>query len=103
MRKPFLVVVLTAAAVASAIIMVGPQITVVAPLAIVLGGILAYRRSWYSLVCFGYPLLFGFISAWIGYSEMPGYERTVAFAVSISVGLGGCGMVATGLSKALPR
>jgi hypothetical protein len=102
MRKPFLAVALTAVAAASAIIMVGPQITLIAPLAIVLGGILAYRRSWYSLVCIGYPLLFGFISAWIGFSEMPGYEQTMAFAVSIGIGLIGCGLVAVGLSKALP-
>ena len=73
----------------------------IVPLVTGLGIVFALRRSFWSLVCFGYPFAFGLISAWIGYKEMPGYERTTGFAVSISIGLVGCGLIAMGLSKAL--
>jgi hypothetical protein len=96
-----LVLILTAAIAASSIVMVGPQILVIVPLALALGLAFAYRRSSWSLVCFGYPFTFGLISAWIGYMEMPGYERTAAFPVSLGIGLIGCGLIGTGLWKVL--
>ena len=83
-------------------LMIGPQIMVIVPVAIAAGIVFALRRSFWSFVCFGYPLTFGLISAWIGYSEMPGYERTVPFAVSIGLGLVGVSLVAIGLWKVLP-
>ena len=96
-----LVLILTAGIAASSILMVGPQIVVIVPLALVLGLMFALRRSSWSLVCFGYPFTFGLISAWIGYKEMPGYERTPAFGVSIGIGLVGCALIAMGLGKVL--
>jgi hypothetical protein len=95
---PFLTVVIAA----SSIIMVGPQILLIVPLALAVGLVFALRRSSWSLVCFGYPFTFGLISAGIGYTEMSGYERTTAFAVSIGIGLAGCVLIAVGLWKALP-
>ena len=97
-----LMLILTAAMAASSILMVGPQIVVIVPLALVLGLMFALRRSSWSLVCFGYPFTFGLISAWIGYKEMPGYERSPAFAVSIGIGLVGCVLIAMGLVNVLP-
>jgi hypothetical protein len=82
-------------------VMIGPQIMLIVPLALVAGIVFAMRRSFWSLVCFGYPFLFGLVSAWIGYKEMPGYERTVAFAISTGLGLVGCVLIAVGLWKAL--
>lgn len=97
-----LVLTLTVGVAASSIVMIGPQITVIVPVAIGAGIVFALRRSFWSLVFFGYPFLFGLISAWIGYMEMPGYEKTVAFAISIGIGLVGVVMVAVGLWLALP-
>ena len=82
--------------------MVGPQIVFIVPVALLVGIVFAVRRSFWSMVCFGYPFTFGLISAGIGYSEMPGYERTTAFAVSVCIGLIGCVLIAMGLWKALP-
>jgi len=96
-----LVLILTAGIAASSILMVGPQIVLIVPLAWVLGLAFALRRSFWSLVCFGYPFTFGLISAWIGYKEMPGYERSPAFAVSIGIGLVGCALIVMGMLKAL--
>ena len=93
---------LTLVIAASGIVMVGPQIVLIVPVVFVLGLVFALRRSFWSLVCFGYPFTFGLISAWIGCKEIPGYERTTAFAISISIGLVGCVLIAVGLWKALP-
>jgi hypothetical protein len=94
-----LVLIVTVAIAASSVVMVGPQILVIAPLALLLG--LYFRPSPWWLVCFGYPFTFGLISAWIGCQEMPGYERTTAFAVSVGIGLAGCGLIATGVWNVL--
>jgi len=99
--KIALVLILTVVIAASSIVMVGPQIILIVPVALVLGIVFALRRSFWSLVCFGYPCTFSLISAWIGYKEMPGYERSTAFLISIGIGLIGCVLIAMGLWKAL--
>ena len=96
-----LVLLLTAVIAASSIIMVGPQILLIVPVALLAGIVFALRRSFWSLVCFGYPFTFGLISAWAGYMELPDYERTTAFAVSVCIGLVGYVLIAVGLWKAL--
>jgi hypothetical protein len=96
------VLLLTVVIAVSSIIMVGPQILLIVPVALVAGVVFALRRSLWSLVCFGYPFTFGLISAGTGYTELPDYERTTAFAVSIGIGLVGCVLIAVGLWKALP-
>jgi hypothetical protein len=100
--RAVLVIVMTAGLAASSIIMVGPQILLIVPLALATGVVFALRRSFWSLVCFGYPFTFGLISAGMGYTELADYERTTAFAVSIGLGLIGCVLIAMGLWKALP-
>jgi hypothetical protein len=97
-----LVLILTAIIAASSIAMVGPQIIVIVPLALGLGIFYALHRSFGSLVCFGYPFTFGLISAWIGYKEVPGYEQTASFAISIGIGLFACFLIAVGLWISLP-
>ena len=96
------VLVLTAVTAAGSFLMVGPQIMIIVPVAIGAGIIFAIRRFFWALICFGYPFTFGLVSAWIGYKEMPGYERTGGFAVSIGLGLVGVSLVAMGLWKVLP-
>ncbi len=97
-----LLLILSAIIAAGSIAMIGSQIMVIVPLAVVFGIFFAVRRSFWSLVCFGYPFTFGLISAWVGYKEMPGYEQTAAFSISIGIGLVGCGLIAVGLWMSLP-
>jgi hypothetical protein len=97
-----LVLALTVTIAAGSILMVGPQIVVIVPLALVAGLVFALRRSCWSLICFGYPLTFGLISAGIGYTEIAGYEQSPAFIISIGIGLVGCTLVAMGLWRTLP-
>ncbi len=100
--KSIAVLLLTAIFTAGSLLMIGPQIMVIIPLAIVAGIIFAVRRSHLSLACFGYPFTFGLLSALIGCAEVTGYERTMAFAVSTVIGVVGVGLIAAGLWKALP-
>ena len=100
--KSLVVLLLAAILTASAVLMIGPQIMVIVPVAIVAGVVLAIRRSFLSLVCFGYPFTFGLVSALVGYAEIDGYERTAAFAVSVVIGMAGVSLMTTGLWKALP-
>jgi hypothetical protein len=100
--RAVLVIVLTAVIAASSVLMVGPQIVFIVPVALLAGIVFAVGRSFWSLVCFGYPFTFGLISAGMGYTELRDYERTTAFAVSIGLGLVGCVLIAMGLWKALP-
>lgn len=99
--KSIVVVLLTAILTLGAYFMIGPQITIIVPVAIVAGIIFAFRRSFISLVCFGYPLTFGLVSAYIGCAEIDDYTQTLAFAISIVIGLVGAVLIAAGLWKAL--
>lgn len=100
--KSIVVLLLTAVLSAGSALMIGPQIMVIVPLSIVAGIVFAIRRSFLSLVCFGYPFTFGLVSALIGATEIDAYERTTAFAISVVIGLTGVGLMAAGLWKALP-
>jgi hypothetical protein len=100
--KSIAVVLLTTILTLGAYLMIGPQIMVIVPVAIVVGIIFASRRSFISLVCFGYPLTFGLVSAYIGCAEIDDYTQTTAFAISITFGFVGVGLIAVGLWKALP-
>ena len=101
--KTAIVLLGTGAIAASGVVtMVGPAILITVPLAIAAGIFLAFRRSSWSWICFGYPLVFALISAWIGVKEIQGYETTGPFAVSLGLGLAGLGLIATGLWKVVP-
>ena len=74
---------LTAILALAACLMIGPQIIIIAPAAILAGIVFAFRRSFLSLVCFGYPFTFGLVSAYIGCAEkIDGYATTPAFVIS---------------------
>ncbi len=97
-----LVLALSVVIAASCIVMVGPQITVIVPVALILGVCFAVQRSYGAMICFGYPLTFGLISAWIGCNEMSGYQLTLDFFISMGCGLIGYALIALGLWKTLP-
>ena len=69
--------------------MIGPQILVIAPLILCLGIYFAFRRSFLSLVCLGYPLSFGLVSAYIGYYELKNYTDDSEFWVAVGIGITG--------------
>jgi hypothetical protein len=87
---------------AGSVLMIGPQILIIIPAAFTAGIILAVKRSFWALTCFGYPLTFGLASAYIGWKEMVDYTHTTAFIVSLAIGLVGVALIGTGLWKALP-
>ena len=79
--------------------MIGPQIMLTVPLALIAGAVLAIRRSAWAFVCLGYPLVFGLFSAWIGFMEIAGYAQSRSFAVSVIVGVLGLGLMSLGFAK----
>lgn len=100
--RSLVTLLLTAILTAGSALMIGPQIMIIVPAAIVAGTVFAVRRSFLSLVCFGYPFTFALASALVGRAEITNYERTTAFAVSVAIGMAGVGLMAAGLWKALP-
>ncbi|MDB4809805.1 hypothetical protein OAH34_01270 [bacterium] len=86
---------------ASSVLMIGPQIVVIVPVALILGVTFALRRSAWSLVCVGYILTFGFVSSWIGYNELNDYLQTNDFIISTGIGAFGFALVLAGFWMAL--
>jgi hypothetical protein len=86
---------------ACAFLMIGPQIMVIAPLSLCLGIYFVFRRSFLSLVCLGYPLCFGLVSAYVGYYELKNYTSTSEFWVALGIGIVGVDLIAVGLLKTL--
>ena len=86
---------------ACAFLMIGPQIMVIAPLSLCLGIYFIFRRSYLSLVCLGYPLCYGLVSAYVGYYELKNYTSTSGFWVALGIGITGATLIAVGLLKTL--
>ena len=101
MIRGVVVLLLTAIFTAGAALMIGPQILIMVPAAMLGGIIFALRRSFLSLVCIGYPFTFGMVSAVIGWAEKDGFMQMTGFAISLAIGMVGVGLVATGLWKTL--
>lgn len=81
---------------ACSILMIGPQIVLMVPAALLLGVLFVAVRSSWCWVSFGYPLTFGLISAWIGCAEIPNYYYTTGFGLSLGIGLSGLSLIARG-------
>ena len=81
--------------------MIGPQIMVIAPLILCLGIYFVSRRSFLSLVCLGYPLCYGLVTAYVGYYELKNYTSTSEFWVALGIGIVGVDLIAVGLLKTL--
>jgi hypothetical protein len=86
---------------ACAFLMIGPQIMVIAPLSLCLGIYFIFRRAYLSLVCLGYPLCYGLVSAYVGYYELKNYTSTSGFWVALGIGIVGVDLIAVGLLKTL--
>jgi 4-amino-4-deoxy-L-arabinose transferase-like glycosyltransferase len=84
---------------ACAFLMIGPQIMIIAPLSLCLGVYFVFRRSFLSLVCLGYPLCYGLVSAYIGYCELKNFTSTPGFWVALGIGIVGVDLIAVGLLK----
>ncbi len=99
--KVILVLLSTIILAVSNLLMIGPQLIIIAGAAMIVGLFLVWRRSFLSLVCFGYPLTFGLVSALIGSAELDDYVGSRPFAVSIGIGVFGVALMATGFAKSL--
>ena len=86
---------------ACAFLMIGPQIMVIAPLSLCLGVYFVFRRSFLSLVCLGYILSYGLVTAYVGYYELKNYTSTSEFWVALGIGIVGVDLIAVGLLKTL--
>ena len=58
-----------------------------------------FRRSFLSLVFFGYPITFGLVSAYIGFYELNDYTNDSEFWVAIGIGAFGTMLVFLGFWK----
>jgi len=81
---------------ACSILLIGPQIVLMIPAALLLGVLFTAVRSIWSWVSFGYPLTFGLVSACIGCAEISNYHYTTGFWFSLGIGLFGLLLVARG-------
>ena len=81
---------------ACSILLIGPQIVLMIPAALLLGVLFTAVRSSWSWVSFGYPLTFGLVSACIGCAEISNYYYTTGFWFSLGIGLFGLLLVARG-------
>lgn len=81
--------------------MFGPQIILTLLITICAGIFFITKRSAYAFICFGFPLLFAFVSAGIGQAETKNYIDTASFWLSILIGLAGLILVSIGLWKTI--
>ena len=101
--KSILVSFLTITLMAGSFLMIGPQIVPILAVSFCLGGFFVFRRSFLSLVFFGYPITFGLVSAYIGYYELNDYANDSEFWVAIGIGAFGTMLVFLGFWKTLFR
>ena len=101
--KNILVSFLTITLMAGSFLMIGPQIVPILAVSFCLGGFFVFRRSFLSLVFFGYPITFGLVSAYIGYYELNDYANDSEFWVAIGIGAFGTMLVFLGFWKTLFR
>ena len=101
--KSILVSFLTITLMAGSFLMIGPQIVPILAVSFCLGGFFVFRRSFLSLVFFGYPITFGLVSAYIGFYELDNYANDSEFWVAIGIGAFGTMLVFLGFWKTLFR
>ena len=101
--KSILVSLLTITLMAGSFLMIGPQIVPILAVSFCLGGFFVFRRSFLSLVFFGYPITFGLVSAYIGYCELNDYTKNSEFWIAVGIGAFGILLVFIGFWKTLFR
>jgi len=85
----------------ASVLMFGPQLFIIVPLLFCLGVFFVFRRSFLSLICFGYPLSYGLFSASVGFHELNDYTTATEFWVALGIGIVGVDLIAVGLLKTL--
>ena len=85
----------------ASVLMFGPQLFIITPVLFCLGVFFVFRRSFLSLICFGYPLSYGLFSAYIGFHELNDYTKATEFWVALGIGITGATLIAIGLWKTM--
>ena len=85
----------------ASVLMFGPQLFIIVPLLFCLGVFFVFRRSFLSLICFGYPLSYGLFSAYVGFHELNDYTKATEFWVALGIGITGATLIAIGLWKTM--
>ncbi len=101
--KSILISLLTLTLMAGSFLMIGPQIVPIIGVSFCLGIFFVFRKSFLSLVFFGYPLTFGLVSAYIGFHELDNYANDSEFWVALGIGVLGIMLIFHGFWKALFR
>ena len=101
--KSILIFLLTLTVLAGSFLLIGPQIVPIIGVSFCLGIFFVFRKSFLSLVFFGYPITFGWVSAYIGFYELDDYINGSGFWVALGIGALGTMLVFLGFWKTLFR
>ena len=101
--KSILIFLLTLTLMAGSFLLIGPQIVPIVATSFCLGIFFVFRKSFLSLVFFGYPITFGWVSAYIGFYELDDYINDSGFSVALGIGALGTVLVFLGFWKTLFR
>ena len=101
--KSILIFLLTLTVLAGSLLLIGPQIVPIVAVSFGLGTFFICTKSFLSLVFFGYPLTFGWVSAYIGFYELNNYANDSEFWIAQGIGSLGTMLVFLGFWKTLFR
>jgi len=101
--KSILIFLLTLTVLAGSFLLIGPQIVPIVATSFCLGIFFVFRKSFLSLVFFGYPITFGWVSAYIGLYELNDFVNDSEFWVALGIGALGTVLVFLGFWKTLFR
>jgi hypothetical protein len=101
--KSILIFLLTLTLMAGSFLMIGPQIFQIIGVSFCLGIFFVFRKSFLSIVFFGYPLTFGLVSAYIGFHELNNFANASEFWIALAIGALGTMLVFLGFWKTLFR
>ena len=101
--KSILIFLLTLTLMTGSFLLIGPQIVPILAVSFCLGIFFVFRKSFLSLVFFGYPITFGWVSAYIGFYELDDYIKDSGFWVALGIGALGTMLVFLGFWKTLFR
>ena len=101
--KSILIFLLTLTLLAGSFLLIGPQIVPIVATSFCLGIFFVFRKSFLSLVFFGYPLTFGLVSAYIGFHELNNFTNASEFWIALGIGALGTMLVFLGFWKTLFR
>jgi hypothetical protein len=99
--KSILIFLLTLTLMAGSFLMIGPQIFQIIGVSFCLGIFFVFRKSFLSIVFFGYPLTFGLVSAYIGFHELNNFTNASEFWIALGIGALGTMLVFLGFWKTL--